>query len=292
MAYMTYRKPIKKSKKRKKRKKRKFRRDKKPNLTYQGFSHRQHKPISVMYSGRGFGDKLLAAFLSLILRDNGLEAYRKKGFPYNLVMHSFEKSKNVDAMIYRFGYLNIKPINILRQNIDNLQNKLGSTLNITRTAIPIDYPDMPAISGMDIVIHSKVGRWSKYKEWPFFDEFKEELYKRNVSYIDAADILKRYGTGIKGSYACLNYVAKSRLCLALDSGFSHLISSVGAGKTFILQSGYTLKSFWSTYDYKFISFPVPCSPCYLSTFHGDKCFNEHQCMRKISVTKVIQELDL
>lgn len=244
------------------------------------------KKYFIRRSGGGLGDKLLCAFFAVILRDNGIDAHTFNYFPYDMVCKSCLMDKTKNWIYYRYTHNYKSDINTVSQNINKFRNKFGILITNNRTSIPVEYPDMTEIKGVDIVINSSCGPFTKIREWPFFDILKEKYYKKNIKFVDASDILKKYGKGDQGSYACLNYVNKSKICIAIETGFSHLISDVGANKTIILQSGFVPYQFWSIYNYEVISFPVSCGPCYIATRHGQKCKYGHCCMGNISVETV------
>ena len=240
-------------------------------------------------SAGGFGDRLLCAFFAQILRNNNINANTYAKFPYNIVCPSLPIDINTKCKNYVFTYDYKSKINVIQQNVEKFNNRFGILASNIRNSILVEYTDMPNITGTDVVIQSTCGGFSKIKEWPFFDELKEQYDKRGIRYIDVKDILKKYGRRKKGSYACLNYVYKSNICIALESGFSHIISTVGADKTIIILSGFSIYKMWSTYAYEIISSPVSCSPCFLSTRNGQSCAYDHKCMRNISVKEVLEK---
>ena len=213
---------------------------------------------------RGFGDTLLAAYLTAILRDNGIEAFfrpckyytRLKKFvdcpcvgdiraePYN--KYALFRSA------YGYGEGKEKSVPIIKQLCNSFQKEYQTEeIKINLNYIPMKYWDIPSIPSLDVVFGTKSDRWCPYRDWPHFDSLKKKLDENKISYIDMDE------HRIRDMY-CLNYVNKAKLYIGIETGMSHFVSQVGAGKTIILQSGFEDFRFWCNYDFECLHLPVDC----------------------------------
>jgi len=88
----------------------------------------------------------------------------------------------------------------------------------------------------------------------------------------------------------------------MDTGAAHYASKEGAGKTLIIQSGFSNFEHWgATYDFEAIQIPIDCRPCWnwkLIKKHPDEacnnlrgtCKKNHKCMKDISPEMVLESV--
>lgn len=223
------------------------------------------------------GDHLLASLLVSILRDQNIDAYFwsdsdeirelvdcpiRKGYDYRFV---YEPEQQWDGR------------SIMQKALDNCQTYLGITnLKLTRTVIPVKYHDLPQVPQVDVAICSSTGFWSKYRNWPYFEQLKHEFDRHGITWIEL---------GQKRGVECLNYVKKAKIYLGLETGVSHYVSSV-AKKALIIQSGYSNINYWCSYGYAYIQLELPCSNCFLR----NGCAHGHACMKNITTETVLREI--
>jgi len=150
---------------------------------------------------------------------------------------------------------------------------------IERNYIPVKYEEHD-INSVDVVLNTKTGKYTPYREWPYFNELKLLLRKNNISYLDI-DENKIYGIEL------LNYIKKAKLYIGLETGASHYVSQFANNKSIILQSGYTTASFWASYyEYEFLQTFVSCSPC----FKRENCNNKYKCMTRLDADFVFNKV--
>ncbi len=191
-------------------------------------------PIVVKRNGHGFGDRLLAALLALVLRDHGVDAYRVHKYPCSLV-DCPEWHGRGEHQGYGFRYRHTDKT-MLSRALADLTRITDRPIRLTRKFIPVHYREMAQVPAVDVAICSECGSFSRYRAWPYFEELKARFRAAGVSYVDLNEA--REAAPDDGSMTCLNYVRKARLYLGLDTGTSHLVSQWARGKTLILQSGF------------------------------------------------------
>lgn len=241
---------------------------------------------STVINGRpnGFGDKLLAATFTLILNDHGIRAVLDDNMIRDLVRCPiFRPGVDKDAIHYEFNYSPENeryPGGIMRRALDKFAARFRlAPLQVTRKTVGVQYQDMPEVPSVDVVLCSRTGDWTPYRNWPYFQELKNALKERGISYCDLSEERTR---GIE----CLNYISKSKLYLGLETGMSHYASSIAGGKALVIQSGYSTFDFWCSYDYECIAHPVPCQPCFLRS----GCPHGHACMREITAESLVRRI--
>jgi len=242
------------------------------------------KPIVVYWKGRGFGDRLLAAFLARVLRDHGVEAYRQNGHAYSLVDCPALDAQS-EHTTYRFNYRHGGE-SMLADSLKELATLTGRHIGLTRNSIPVYYVEIDGVAPVDVAICSRTGPFSNVRNWPYFDDLKVAFRKAGITYVDLNEVVRT--TGREADMLCLNYVKKSRLYLGLDTGISHFVSSLANGKALILQSGYSPFSWWCFYGYDRLELDLECKPCWLRSV--DTCPHGHRCMRQIGVEQVVHEV--
>jgi hypothetical protein len=246
----------------------------------------------VKWKGKAFGERLLTSLLVYILNDNCIDAVLGHPYyPYNCIC---------DCPIYKEGTLkewwwirltsNKKRfefdsiISYMVHLFEHRVDKTGISIDTSINHIPVVYYDIPYIKGYDVSICSQSGKWTEYRDWPYFDELKELFRKYKISFFDVSENYIR-------NVELLNYVNKSKLYLGLETGTSHYVSQVANGKALIIQSGYTDFDFWAgMYDYDHIDYLVDCSPCYINTIDKKECENNHTCMKNISAEQVFERV--
>jgi hypothetical protein len=257
----------------------------------------------------GFGDKLMTYLFYLVLKryisnifidinENNMMSFIEydKNDKHIILENKIDKTFFIEYDNYYAGRGNnyyIKTNSILNSILEimlikfskqfnvpnNICDKIKQEIKNTKYRIPVKYYDIPNIPSVDISIVSKTGRFTPYRNWPYFKELKEKLNKEKITYIDLIE------KNIK-NVECLNYIKKSKLYLGLDTGVSHYASSVASGKTLIIQSGYNYFDFWCFYDYDYINVNIECQKC----FKRYGCPYDHKCMKDISVNMVYNKI--
>lgn len=247
----------------------------------------------VRRTGVALGDHMMAAFFVRLLNDNGIDAVYGTGFYRDLVdvPLSVEGEPYEDFFFtYHHGDLRAPAFDASKSIVETATQRFKSAFGIDREIlirtrhVPVKFVELRGGQRYDVVMCTKSGVWSRYRNWPYFEELKREFDVRGISHFD----LSR--NGVRGN-ECLNYVAASKVYLGLETGVSHYVSQV-AKKGLILQSGYSTLGFWCPYLYEALSEPVPCAPCFIhcKTQPYDCPFG-HQCMRNLSVSKVLARIE-
>jgi hypothetical protein len=237
--------------------------------------------VTVRRKSRTFGDACLACLFTRILCDNGIDAVLKltgRSDIYSLFDCPNYNRDYRRAKRFQFSYEDNRSQNFIKTAIEKFRERYKILVSLTRTTVPVHYTEMN-IQPVDIVLGTKTGGWTRYRNWPYWERFKEMLNDNKLSFIDLDK------NEIRGM-ACLNYVKHCKAYVGLDTGMSHYVSSVAGGKTLILQSGFNKFEHWSTYDYKYLSYSVPCSPCNLQK----GCPISHECMVKLTPEMVFKSL--
>ena len=247
------------------------------------------KTISLWWRGRGFGEPLIMSLVVNILNDNGVDAVlRKHRKVSELVDCPLISREATDKTFQTYAWTYeccSKPI--ILQYIEYFENVVGKSLKITRDYIPVKFYDILEVPSVDIVMGTRTGNWSPYRNWPYFEKLKKLFNKEGITYIDLDT------NGIRG-VECLNYVNKCKLFLGLETGMSHYVSQFANGKTLILQSGFSEFEFWAyLYDYDHLQVEdVPCRPCFINKQHiarGErKCKLDNICMKNLTVDRVFE----
>jgi len=218
------------------------------------------------------------------LRDNGVDAYCPHSSVYSLVeCPTFDGREK--HLKYRMRSRR-EDESILSCSLEDLSNLTGRQVQLMHNYIPVRYHDLADVPSVDVAICSQSGRFSKYRNWPYFDELKAIFRKAGITYVDLTDLVAARGR--EASMACLNYVKKSKLYLGLETGTSHFVSQFANGNSLILQSGFCRFSWWCFYDYDHIEVDVDCKGCWLPS--TEDCPYGHRCMREISVERVYGEV--
>ena len=243
------------------------------------------KTIKIKWRGRGFGEQLILAWLTQILVDNGVDAVfnekqRVKGL-INCPIFDSEIHKNISN--HRGDYTTIDiPLHL--QHILKCEKYLNRKLKITRNYIPVTFHEIPEIPAVDVVMCTRAGGWTPYRNWPYFNELKKLFDNHRISYVDL-NANRIY------NHECLNYVKRCKLYIGLDTGTSHYVSKFANGKALILHSGFSpLKWAFTPYEYSFLSGGVyNCAPCWINKRHikaGNECKFNHKCMKEIKPERV------
>ena len=189
-------------------------------------------------TGNALGDFMMAAFFVKLLNDNGIEAKYHKSWYADLV----NVDKGIEGIEFYFDYSsNLNPYfpvfdktkSIIELVSGRFKNKFNikEELKILTPYVPVNYTEHSDIRGVDVSLCTKSGVWSKYRDWPFFNQLKHELAKRKISFIDLTQNRIFNNT-------CLNYVKKSKVYVGLETGTSHYVPQV-ANNGIIIQSGYS-----------------------------------------------------
>jgi len=247
------------------------------------------KTMSLWWRGRGFGEPLVMSLVVHILNDNGVNAvFRDHRNVRELVDCPLITREESDETFQTYSWMYEccrKPI--ILQYIEHYESIVGKKLKINRNHIPVKFHDIPDIPSVDVAMCTVTGKWTPYRNWPYFEELKELFTKEGITYadLDADKIM---------NIECLNYVKKCKLYLGLDTGMSHYVSKFANGKALILQGGFIEFDFWAyLYDYDCLQIEdVPCRPCFINKQHiakgKRKCELDNMCMKDISVDRVFK----
>lgn len=219
----------------------------------------------------------MAAYFVATLNDNGILAALDDPSIGHLVAVPLWRPGLPCTHRWQFVYEGYDGRPIMAKAVDNFRKTYGISQEIrtTRTSIPVAYRDIREIPSVDVALCTSASRWSLYRNWPYFPEFKERLEEAGMSYID---LTQRRVYDIPA----LNYVKKAGVYVGLETGTSHYVSSV-VGRGLILQSGFSNFKYWCNYPYDYIELDLPCKNCFLS----QGCQFAHQCMREITVEQVM-----
>lgn len=243
----------------------------------------------IYWKGKGFGESLILSRLVNILQDNGINVFFKEGRKtQGLIENSFPityDDKNYNLLAWDYD-IKIKK-SIMQQYIEKAENYFNKRIQITKDYIPVKYYDISEIGSFDVILHSKTGNWTPYRNWAYFTELKI-LLKRNK--ITALDLAEYPIYGIK----YLNYVNKSKLYVGLETGPSHYISQFMRGRCLILQGGFSTYDFWaSSYGYEHLEIDIECKPCFINwenILNGKKCQFCNKCMMNIDPIVVFDKI--
>jgi len=246
---------------------------------------------TIKRTGDAIGDHCMTAFFVQLLNDNGIKATYGATHYRDL----FDIPVNDYGFEFTFDYsANNNPRNptfdknrtILEITLDKFKTYFpdlkDTEFKIKTPYVPVKYKDNPDIKSYDIVMATKSGVWSRYRNWLYFPELKKVLDKEGITYYDLSE------NNIKNN-DCLNYVKKSKLYIGLETGTSHYVSQFANNKGLIIQSGYCDISYWCNYKYEIISRNVNCKPCFLN-LKTQPCTNGHICMKNITVDMVMEKI--
>jgi hypothetical protein len=227
-----------------------------------------------------FGDALMAGLFVAILNDQGISAVldTDRTDARDLLRVPLWAGEAGHRYDWQYETLNCAD-GILASTLSDFASRFGlGTIAITRKAVPIRWRDDSARS-FDVAMGTQTSDWTPYRNWPYFGELKAMLRDIGVSFVDM-DEQRIYGE------ESLRIVSRAKIYLGLETGRSHLYSSVAAGKGIILQSGYSSEQFWSNYSFEFLSVGAKCAPCYLR----EGCQHGHCCMHLLSTERVFQAI--
>lgn len=250
------------------------------------------KGIVTRWHGKGFGEALVASLFCHILNDNGIPSvHREHRNSWGLLdVPLYDPELHSDWTLWHWGYRRSK-IPSLMQQIYRVEKWLGVNIKINRRKfnhIPVKFEKMP-VEKYEVVINSRTGTHTPYKEWSYFCELYKLFKKAKISYLDL-DMHNKYGM------ECLNLVKRAKIFLGLDTGMSHYVSRFARGKALIIHGGFVTFDFWAfLYNYEPIQIEdVPCRPCYITRWHieNDKqeCEQYHRCLAEISPEMVFDRV--
>lgn len=257
------------------------------------------KGFSFNWRGSGFGNALIIAHLTKIVNDNGIDSvfYEHKTVKGLVDVPMYDKENSIHNSYYTHQWPVINTWDNLNcsepaivQYIHNVEKVSRKTINLDpeeHCYIPVIFHDIPKVPSVDVTMCTKTGRWTPYRNWPYFEELKQKFDEVGITYCDL-------NKERKFNIECLNYVNKSKLYLGLDTGMSHYVSKFANGKSLIIQSGFNPFDFWSyPYQYECIKSLVPCCPCFINKkdiHNGRECLRAHKCMTSISVQRVFEKV--
>jgi hypothetical protein len=243
------------------------------------------------WKGTGFGEPLVMSMVARIIRDNGIpnvffkESRKTAGLLEDTVPTTFSED---NCIWHRFVYSIDNPKPILQQYLDYYSKVFNKKLEQTINYVPVKYHDIPEIPSYDVVIHSRTGDFTPYKQWCYFPTLKKMLEKSGIRFIDLAE---HPIFGIE----YLNWANKAKLYVGLDTGPSHYVSQFVQGRCLILQGGFVTYEYWaSPYNYEHIQVEdIPCRPCFLSwnkIAEGNRCKLCNKCMMEIDPLVVFDKV--
>jgi len=235
---------------------------------------------------KAFGDNLMCATFCDILNNNGIPSVLNNDLIGDLVecpiFNPFESGP-----IFRTNK-NDNTVNIYLDLASSFERRFNISVKVPdKYVVPTKFIPMD-INAVDVAVTTSVAQYSdsvhqysRYKEWPYFDELFSLFDRHNISYIDLDS------NGIR-DYLFLNYIRKCKVYLGLDTGSAHYASKEGAGKTLILQGGFCDFEHWAgRYDFEAIQVPIDCGPCWnIYT----SCENNNKCMKDISPEMVLESV--
>lgn len=226
----------------------------------------------VVTRNEGFiGDLLMAGMFTAILNDNKVDAVLKVSREDIKQLLDVPLWDGEDGEEYKWRYEELPPVgSFIERTVGHFSVLTGREVSITRRCVPVKMHD-EEVPQVDVALGTVTSNWTPYRMWPYFDDLKELMDRSRITWLDMDK------ENVMGN-RCLNVVKKCKLYVGLETGRSHLVSSVGAGKTLILQSGYCDASHWCMYDYAFIDLKVDCSPCKLR----EGCKHYHKCMKDMT----------
>jgi hypothetical protein len=247
----------------------------------------EHYDIVMSWVGKGFGEPLVLAHLTQIAIDNGIHAAwkpRDKAKDWMVAVPIFNKGGDSFNHVLS-GQYELNGVPIFLQHLFTIERLLGVNLEVGTNFVPVTFEE-EEVKEVDVLICSKTGDWTPYKNWAYFDDLKMLFDSNGITY---ADIHKDKIWSNK----CLNYANKCKLYLGLDTGVSHYLSKFVNSKALIIQAGFVNFKFWSfQYDYDFIEARADCAPCYINKNDiaaGRGCKFNNACMRDISAEAVFLE---
>jgi len=251
------------------------------------------RKFSINRTGDAIGDHMMAAFFVQMLNDNGIPAVYGTPHYRSLVdvpLSSPDENYEEFYFFYHDGPIDNPTFNREKTILElvterfKAQFAISQPISIHTEYVPVKYEDEELIQGYDVAMVTRSGVWTRVRDWPFFDELKQQLDVKKINYIDLT------ASNVRNN-ACLNYVSKSKVYLGLETGVSHYVSQV-VSRGLILQSGYSDIDFWCPYDYEHIEHRLPCSKCFIHCkTRPYSCPNEHRCMREISVEEVVRNIE-
>ena len=236
----------------------------------------------------GFGDRLLAAWVVNILNFNNIPTiFVAPSKILSLVnCHVWEPKDPDDAAIL----INIKrsknpKFTILTDLLDSFIRKSGENITLSQIDIenaphPMSYTDNPDIDGLTVCLVTQTGKYTPYRNWPYFQELKTLFTTNGISFIDlSAELI--WGNDF------LNYVKKSKIYLGLETGASHYAAPYVDDAGIIVQSGYSDFNYWAAhYNYEHLHYDINCAPCWKRV----GCPYDHECMREIPAMLVYDKI--
>ncbi len=247
---------------------------------------------SIKRTGGAIGDHMMAAFFVQLLNDNGIEAVYGTHCYRDLVavpLSEEGESYHEYTFFYHEGVLQRPTFHPTKTIIEIATERFQQQFDITQSLevktpyVPVKFVENNAIPKVDVVLCTKSGVWTRYRNWPYFPQLKRKLEEQGISYVDLTE------QNIQNN-DCLNYVHKAKLYIGLETGVSHYVSQV-VNRALILQSGYSSIDFWCPYHYDYLAEDVACKKCFIHCkTRPYQCQYRHQCMQNISVDQVMHKI--
>lgn len=247
--------------------------------------------IRVKRTGDALGDHMMAAHFVRTLVDHGIEAsycadhyrdlvdvpvgaldgedfyfdYTANGNPH---VPTFDKTKTIFEIVSeKFRNQTMRPF-------------YGTVMT---PWVPVVFRETPGLK-YDVVLVTKSGVWSRWRDWPGFPALKSALTSRGLTWIDASEQNVR-------NQDLLGLVARARAYVGIETGASHYVSMVARDKGVIIQSGYSWAGYWAPYRFKVLSHAVPCAPCFSHIKNGHRCGLAHACMTEIKPADIMGAIE-
>jgi hypothetical protein len=250
----------------------------------------------IIRSPGALGDALMTAHFVHILNQNGIQAVYE-GDAIHLVACPTSDSVPADTRFieWEFDYelLTDRRQSIIDFNLNTFARQFRSVLGdrqfvVDRLGIPLRYRDIASIAGADVAMVTKSSDFAPIRNYPFFRELKQRLTANGITFLDLTE------QGLI-DLDCINAVVKSKIYWGLETGVSHLVSSlIDESNSLILQGGHSTEAFWAKYyRFDFMSVHLDCAPCGLRNL--DQCSNGHRCLTELTpqwvCERVIAKLD-
>lgn len=244
----------------------------------------------ITYHGTAFGDNLFTAYVVVALRANGFDA----------VLDNERIAHLVDCPKYSpvaASGREVRTFNCVRRNRPGKETNavftvytdllaefarqfgIADTIKADLDHVPVTFQPKEFPDHHDLVMVTRTGNWTPYRDWPYFGELKALLDGASISYLDAT---------VEGcrDNDLLNRVQQAQLYVGLETGASHYVSRFANDKALIIQSGYAPFSYWAgAYRYNCTALPVECSPCWKRS----GC-ETHECMVGITARTVFARI--
>lgn len=259
----------------------------------------------------GFGDQLLAGFFTRLLLDNGIDAVLDECNPYASLLKDIPTGSSGEEFTF---YYNSEPLSesLIDTVIRRFRERFGyaGSMDVITPYVPVRFESDDSIQPVDVVLVTTSGPHSSVRNWPYFEELKQKLRERGVSFTDLNDFGYKWSDDPKLVHIAANLIYKCKVFVGLETGASHFASGILAQKkrgfNLIIQSGYVPFSHWTKHYnglFKPLEVDVECKGCLLLdtvnvrekvVVNGKTlpthCEKDHYCMKAIAADFVLEKV--